>query len=119
MVDKMIIDHRKSKRLKVNNGIVITPGGLCQIINLSPKGLSFKCFKRMCFLRKWSLDIYNTSGMSLEQLKVKKIWEEYSSVEAPSPGSVIVGVEFNKLSPPQKKQIKSYILRMKGFVSNI
>ena len=69
-------EQRKNKRLKVKTGIAKNPAGVFQIINLNPEGLSFKCVKRGSFSREWSLDIYDTSGLNLGQLQVKKIWEK-------------------------------------------
>jgi hypothetical protein len=104
---------RKSERLKVKTGIANTPAGTCQIVNVTPEGLSFKCLKKWSFSQECSLDIYDTSGLSLEQLQVKKIWEKIpSSQGSPSQFSTIVGVAFHNLSPPQKEQLKLYIQQL-------
>ncbi len=106
----MEIEHRKSKRLKVKTGIANTPAGTCQIINVTPEGLSFKCVKKGSFLEECSLDIYDTSGLSLEMLQIKKIWEKIATgKDTPSQFSTIVGVAFHDLSPSQKAQLNLYI----------
>jgi hypothetical protein len=111
----MEIEPRKSKRLKVKTGIVNTPAGACQIINLTPEGFSFKCVKSLSLSRECSLDIYDTSGLNLELLQVKKIWEKIpSSQDAPTQFSMIVGVAFRHLSPSQKAQLNVYIRQLKG-----
>ena len=110
----MAIEPRKSKRLKVKTGIANTPAGACQIINVTPEGLSFKCVKRCSFFQEYSLDIYDTSGLSLELLQVKKIWEKNPrSKDAASHFSTIVGVAFQNLSRSQKEQLSLYIRQLK------
>lgn len=109
----MEIEARKSKRLKVKTSIANTPAGACQIINITPEGLSFKCVKRWSFSQECSLAIYDTSGLSIELLQVKKIWEKIpSSKDAPSHFSTIVGVAFHNLSPSQKEQLNLYIRQL-------
>ena len=109
----MKMKPRKSERLKVKTGIANTPAGTCQIINVTPEGLSFKCLKKWSFSQECSLDIYDSSGLSLEHLQVKKIWEKIPNRKsAPSQFSTIVGVAFHNLSSPQKEQLKSYIQQL-------
>jgi len=112
----MEIKPRKSKRLKVKTGIVNTFSGFCLIINITPEGLSFKCLKSLSLSRECSLDIYDTSGLNLELLQVKKIWEKIpSNQDAPTQFSMIVGVAFCHLSPSQKAQLNVYIRQLEGF----
>jgi hypothetical protein len=111
----MEIEPRKSKRLKVTTGIVNTPAGVCQIINLTPEGLSFKCLKSLSLSQECSLDIYDTSGLDLELFQVKKIWEKIpSSQDALTQFSMIVGAAFRNLSPSQKAQLNVYIRQLEG-----
>ena len=59
--------------------------------------------------------IYDTSGLNLESLQVKKIWEKIpSSQDAPTQFSMIVGVMFRHLSPSQKAQLNVYIRQLEG-----
>lgn len=120
MKSTMIRNQRDSNRLEVKNGIAKTADGVFQIINLNQKGLLIKCFKRWFFSREWSLDIYDTSGLSIEQLHVKKIWERYlGKLDARTPFSMIIGVEFKNLSSAQKSQLNSYIQQLEGPANNI
>ena len=110
-------ESRKSKRLNVKDCIAITPAGICQIVNLNPEGLSFKCVKQWSFSHYWSLDIYDTAGLNLEQVQIKKIWEHYSTnTGAPLQFSMTVGVAFNSLSDLQKAQLNSHIRRLEGLL---
>lgn len=109
--------RRNKKRLKVKTGIAKTPAGVCQITNLTPDGLSFRCHKTLSFTRDWSLDIYDTSGLSLEQLQVRKIWQNsLSNLDASSDFSMTVGVVFRNLSSTQKEQLNSYIQQLQGML---
>ncbi|TKB28247.1 hypothetical protein FCL47_01765 [Desulfopila sp. IMCC35006] len=108
-------EPRKSKRVHVNTGIVKTPAGFCQIVNLNPDGLSFRCLKRCLFSQEWSLDIYDTSGLNLEHLQVKKIYEkQLSNLETPVQFTMLVGVAFQNLTPSQKKQLILYLRQVEG-----
>ena len=110
-------ESRKKTRLKVRNCIASTPAGFCQLLNINSDGLSFKCFKRWSFLQEWSLDIYHTSDLSLEQLQVKRIWEKYSTNLEQF--SMIVGVAFQNLSDSQKAQLDSCILQLMAEENNL
>jgi hypothetical protein len=106
-------EHRKSKRLKVSDGIANTPAGVCRIIDLNLEGLSIECVREWSFSQEWFLDIYATTGVSIEQLQVKIIWEKHSS----SPGTpfnflIKIGVAFRNLSYLQKAKLDSYIWRL-------
>ncbi len=109
----MEIKPRQSKRLEVKTGIANTPAGTCQIINVTPEGLSFKCVKKCSFSQEYSLDIYDTSGLSLELLQVRKIWEKILGNQNTPSFSTIVGVAFQNLSTQQKAQLKLYIQQLK------
>ena len=106
---------RKSIRLAVRDCIANTPAGICQIINISPEGLSFKCVKEWSFSPDLSLDIYDAAELSLEQLPVKKIWEKHLYNQRSSlQFSIIVGVAFKNLPDLQKEQLNSYFRRLKS-----
>lgn len=106
-------ESRKKTRVKVRNCITNTPAGLCQLLNINSDGLSLKCFKKWSFSREWSLDIYDTSGLILEQFQVKKIWEKcLTNPMVPGQFSMIVGVAFHNLSGSQKEQLDSYVRQL-------
>ena len=110
-------NRRNRKRLKVKTGIAKTPVGVCQLTNITPDGLSFRCHKRLSFTREWSMDIYDTSGITLEQLQVKKIWQNsLSELDASSEFPMIVGVAFYNLTPDQKTKLNSYIRQLQGML---
>ena len=76
MTDPDSKNKRRYKRLFVNDSIALTPQGVCQLANLNADGISFRCVKEGSFPAEWQMDIYDSRGLSLEKVKVKKIWEK-------------------------------------------
>lgn len=115
MTTENYLNQRKSQRLEAQGGIAITPNGVCQIVNLNKDGVSFKCVRGLDFPLAWSMAIYDTTGQVLEQLHVKKIWEN-SLIHShnSSPFSIEVGGEFQNLSTSQKSQLDTYLLQLLG-----
>lgn len=114
MKNKNYVELRRHKRIKVHNGIAITPHGVCQLVDLNMEGVSFKCMDEHDFPGEWSMAIYDTKGHDLEQLQVKKVWE--TSVIGPpsSPHfSKEIGGKFHNLSYSQKVQISAYLQNLK------
>ena len=106
-------EARKKPRLKVRTGIANTPAGICQLLNINSDGLSFKCFKRSSFSREWSLDIYDTSGLCLEQFQVRSLWKKnLTNLSTTEQFSMIVGVAFQNLSDSQKTQLCLYVRQL-------
>ena len=88
--------------------------------DINKNGFSFKCIKRPYFLLDWSVDIFDISGMSLEQLQVKKVWEKYmGDRNVQSPFQVKFGVEFKNLSPLQKSQLDTYIRQLEELEDDV
>lgn len=115
---KIHLDHsarnhkkqRRQMRLEAETGIAVSPYGICQIIDLTRDGFSFKCIKQTEFPSEWLMDIYVTTGLSLEQLKVKKVWVKFLENNAnQTPFSMEVGGEFMELSPEQEEQLNTYL----------
>jgi len=103
-------NKRKYKRLAINDGIALTPKGVCQLANLNADGISFKCTKEGSFPGEWQMDIYDSRGLSLEKVKVKKVWEKgLRKAISTSPFSIEIGGEFQNLTDEQAEQIISYL----------
>jgi len=113
MTTVTFLKQRKSKRLEAKSGIGITPHGICQVINLSKDGVSFKCVKGRDFPGEWSMTVYDVTGQCLEKLQVKKIWENWLNIpDTPSPFSIEVGAAFQNLSSSQKDQLNTYLQQL-------
>lgn len=107
------VDQRKGERFKIKGGIALTPNGVCQVINISKGGLSFKCFQEVAFPHEWTMDIYDETDLNLQELKVKKVWEKTLSVQGVRTGSQVeVGVAFNNPSSSLEAQLKGHLLRL-------
>lgn len=108
-------NKRKYKRLTVNDGIAMTPKGVCQLENLNADGISFKCTKEGSFPGEWQMDIYDSRGLSLENVKVKKVWEKglRNSIST-SPFSTEIGGEFKNLTDQQAEKLISYLQDLTG-----
>jgi hypothetical protein len=48
-----LLDQRKVERIESESGISITPKGICKLVNLSDKGVSFKCVDGPDILSEW------------------------------------------------------------------
>ena len=113
MKNVIFLKQRKSKRLEAKSGIGITPHGICQVVNLSKDGVSFKCVKERDFPVEWSMTVYDVTGQCLEQLRVKKVWENWLNIpDASSPFSVEIGGVFQNLTSSQKDQIDTYLQQL-------
>ena len=69
-------DQRSNNRFELKNGVVLTPDRVCQVINLSKGGFALKCFSELVFPPEWTMDIYDATGLNLQELRVKKVWEK-------------------------------------------
>lgn len=120
MTTVTFLKQRKSKRLEAKSGISITPHGICQVINLSKDGISFKCIKERDFPVKWSMTVCDITGQCLDQLQVKKVWENRLNIPGkPSPFSIEVGGTFQNLSSSQKDQLNIYLQQLLEVEKNI
>jgi len=106
-------DQRNSKRFKAKGGIALTSNGVCQVVNLSLGGLALKCFPELVFPPEWTMDIYDETGLNLQELKVKKIWTKRPDNPVSTLQSEVeVGGEFENLSSSQEAHLYSYILKL-------
>lgn len=104
------LSKRKNRRLKVEGGITLTPVGMGQVIDLNENGVSFACVEERHFPGEWSMAIYDCTGLSLEELHFKKVWEKYvTPPSAPAAFPMVVGGTFTNLSSSQKNQLNSYL----------
>jgi len=106
-----IPEQRKSKRFKIPDAIVITPDNVCQLVNISTGGLSFKCFLEVDLPAKCTVDIMVAgSDFHIEQLPVELIWktlDDHSSyLSIPEEK---VGVKFGHLDQSQGAKLE-YLL---------
>ena len=108
-----MFDQRKNKRLGTKKVIVLVPYVICQVIDLTLDGISFKCRDEQDFPDELSIGIYDTTGLSMEQLQVKKVWEKrLNRPYTPASFLMAVGWQFRNLSIAQESHLKFYLHRL-------
>jgi hypothetical protein len=106
-----ISEQRKHRRFKTPKAIVVYPGNVCRVLNISTGGLSFQCFLTMDVPTKWSLDIIIAgTNFLLRQLPVELVWK------APADQSNFLfvpvenaGVKFNDLHQSQTDMLDNFL----------
>ena len=104
---------RKSRRQTVDHGIAVFPDGVGQIINLTRYGFALKCYGAYDFPDEWRMEIYDTAGISLEELSAKKVWiknQQHQTI--PAAATIEVGGEFAELSKNQEMKLVAYLKQL-------
>ena len=104
------LSSRRNTRIKVWRGIIVTPQGVGEVVNINRYGILFKCFKSHNFLGEWKIAIYDAMGLSLEQFPVVMVWEK--RLVGFSAFSVEVGGEFKNLTFSQEDQLHFYLQKL-------
>jgi hypothetical protein len=111
--DNPMLEQRKNERIEVNKVIVSLPNVVCQVINVNQGGISFRCRGEHDFPNEVSIGVYDSTGVSMEKLHVKKIWEKRSHrPNTQAPFVMAVGWEFSNLTFSQKSHLKLYLQQL-------
>jgi hypothetical protein len=111
--DNPMLEQRKNERIEVNKVIVSLPDVICQVINVNQGGISFRCRGEHDFPNEVSIGVYDSTGVSMEKLHVKKIWEKRShSTNTQEPFGMAVGWAFSNLTFSQKSHLKLYLQQL-------
>lgn len=103
-------DLRRYPRYEVEDVVVVTAEGVCQLGDLSEGGLSFKCLYLQNLPDTCTIDLLNTSGMHLHNVEVHKVWEvKNSQHDLTDLFSLTVGVKFKDLTPEQEAVLRLMI----------
>ena len=94
-------EARKNRRHKLENTFIINQEGVCQVLDLSTEGLSFRCTENRKFPETLTIDIVNNSGVHIWDLPIKIIWSEKINTHSfSSIHTVKIGAKFlDTLSP--------------------
>lgn len=106
----MSFDRRKSQRYITKSLIAITHKGVAQVSNLTTDSVFFRCMKKIDFPDYWVMDLYDTMGLNLEGVLVKKVWSKVSG--KPNDSKLFhseVAAEFKNLSSSQIYQLTLYL----------
>ncbi|MBE0582208.1 MAG: PilZ domain-containing protein [Desulfofustis sp.] len=86
--------------------VVVTPEGVCQLGDISQGGISFKCLYLQTLPETYQIDILNTSGTHLENLSIEKVWESREKkVNITDIFAQRVGARFKELSLEQESKL--------------
>jgi hypothetical protein len=102
---------RHHKRYELEDVVVVTPEGVCQLNDISEGGLSFKCLYLQNLPDTWTIDLLNTSGTHLHNIEVEKVWESLDSQKTfTNIFALKVGARFKKLSLEQEGMLRHLIV---------
>lgn len=94
---------RRHPRYEIEDVVVVTSEGVCQLGDISEGGLSFKCLYLQDIPDSCTIDLLNTSGTHLHKLEVDKVWEKKRDTEGFAElFSHTVGARFKDLTPEQE-----------------
>ena len=94
-------EARRNPRRKLDNTFIINQEGVCQVLDLSAEGLSFRCTENRKFPETLTIDVVNNSGVHIWDLPIKIIWvEKINTHSFASIHTVKIGAKFrDNLSP--------------------
>ncbi len=75
-------ESRRHHRHKLEDTFVINQGGICQVLDLSPTGISFGCTNERKFPETLTVDVVNNTGMHIWDLPIKPIWVEKNNADS-------------------------------------
>ena len=73
---------RRFKRHRLENTFVVNQEGICQVLDLSPTGISFGCTNERKFPETLTVDVINNSGIHIWDLPIKPIWVEKNNADS-------------------------------------
>jgi len=95
-------ESRKYRRHKLENTFVINQEGVCQVLDLSSKGVLIGCLSERKFPEIWTVDIVNNTGVHNWDLPIRTIWAEKNDFNpASSIHAVKIGARFRKNLTPE------------------
>jgi len=114
MLETKIPEQRKHKRYEIPEALVVTPGNVCQLINISTGGLSLNCIRAVDLPTKWSLDIIIAgSDFYLKQLPVELLWiklnDRLRSLSMPEGNA---GIKFDGIHLSQRILLDNFISQL-------
>ena len=74
-------ESRRYLRHKLEDTFVVNQEGICQVIDISPTGISFRCTNVRNFPETLTVDVVNNSGLHVWDLPIKAIWVEKNNAD--------------------------------------
>ncbi|WP_457575818.1 hypothetical protein [Desulfomarina sp.] len=106
---------RMDQRNILGHLIAINHQGTGQVTSMDERGLSFGCLYQHQFPDEWRMDILDSKGCHIKQLKVRKIWEE---INPESNFEVEIGVEFSQISSYQQEGLDNILSNLHYYVNS-
>lgn len=104
-------NRRKGKRVECKETLVINPEGVCELLDISSGGFSFKCLFNQSLSEEWVVDILDTRGGFVDEVQVEKVWQvEEDKPRVNGVCVLAVGVKFKNLSVSQHLALNDLIL---------
>lgn len=104
-------NQRQEIRRSAKSAIVLSPQGICQVFNISSRGIFFKCTGEQSYPEQWAIDLYDINGQKLENMPVQKVWERRQELSQLL-FSYEVGAKFMRLSFAQEAQLKLFLRQL-------
>lgn len=106
-----ILEQRKYKRIELPKTIVLNPGNVCMLVNISRGGLVFKSLHNVEWPDKWLLDIITAKReFDIEHCPVELVWMETNEDSIDSSMMMEnIGVKFGDLDQSQAGKL-DYLL---------
>ena len=103
MLQNSILVQRKYKRIELPKTIVVNPGNVCLLVNISRDGLEFKSLHGVVWPDKWLLDIITTKReFVIDHGPVELVWMKTDDELIGSSVMLAnVGVKFGNLDKSQ------------------
>lgn len=107
-------ERRQSYRFTVNHILTVTNRGVGRVITINRHGFSFGCLYPHTFNGLLHLDLLDAAGNHLKQLPVRIVWQKRTWEEG-SEFELLVGAEFQNLSPGQSKALENLLADFECF----
>ena len=101
------MEQRRNKRLELPKTIVVNPGNVRVLVNISKAGLLFKSLSSVVWPAKWLLDIITIkSEFDIQHCPVELVWMKRDDELLGSSMTVQnVGVKFGSLDQSQRAKL--------------
>jgi len=107
-------ERRQSVRLPVNHILTVTGKGVGRVITINRCGFSFGCLYPHTFNGLVHLDLLDAAGNHLKQLPVRIVWQKRTWEEG-SEFELLVGAEFQELTPTQSQALDDLLAKFDCF----
>jgi len=105
-------DQRRHPRYRLKNAVIITPAGICEVVNISWSGLAFRGNSDSANEQFFSFDLLDTKGDHLQDMQAEIVWREETDRESSGPKvsfDYIFGARFREITTHQHDVLENLI----------